>query len=335
MNLASGQVVGKYTAARALGSGSFGTVYLMHDNLLNRDVAVKFVENKDPTAFIEHFEAQIMHQCRHERIVAVNSVDILQNNTGKHFVVIDMEFVQNGSAQSLIETEHVTIRRATKITIDTLIALEHAHRQNVLHRDVKPANIMLSDLRAKLSDFGLATTASASLTASGAGSPVYCAPEVINDNRTTIQTDLFAVGMSLFQLANNISNIGAYVPSLDAIKMGRVISTIGYKAYVPRRLRLICNKACSPEPDRRYASAHDMRQALEALRVKQDWTQTGLDIWTTQIGNQHHEMTIEEGSPVEMVYRINGRRRNAYCFPTTSVEKGREAQQQRVYRYTF
>src|SRR5262249_16027868 len=124
--------------------------------------------------------------------------------------------------------------------------------------------------RAKLSDFGLATNAASSLTASGAGSPVYCAPEAINDNKTTAQTDIFAAGITLFQMANNISNLGALVPSLDIIKLGRVISSVGYKGYVPRRLRYICNKACAIDPAKRYSSADEMRQALERLHVRQD-----------------------------------------------------------------
>lgn len=333
MNLTAGQQVGKYMTVRHLGSGSFGTVYLMRDTLLNREVAVKFIENQNPSAFVAHFEAQILHQCRHDRIVAVNSVDVVQDHLGRFFAAIDMEFIPGGSAQSLIETDHVTIRRAIKITIDTLIGLEHAHRQGVLHRDVKPANIMLIGSRAKLSDFGLATTASAALSASGAGSPVYCAPEVLNDDITNVQTDIFAVGMSLFQMANNVTNLGAQIPSLDPIRLGRVISIVGYKTYLPRRLRLICNKACATDPSHRYATAFDMRQALEKLHVQQDWDQVMPDVWRARINGKNHEMTI--GNPREMIYRVNDRRRNANCVCVSSSAAARKAQQEWIYANTF
>jgi serine/threonine-protein kinase len=335
MKLKAGDVVGKYTALRFLGAGAFGTVYLMHDNLLNRDVAVKFVENQNPTAFVAHFEGQILNQCRNERVVAVHSVDVLQDSSGRQYAAIDMEYIDGGSAQDLIEAGHVTVRRAIRILIDILFALEHAHHQKVLHRDVKPANFMLQNNRAKLSDFGLATTAATSLTASGAGSPVYSAPEVVNDDLTNVQTDVFAAGMSLFQLANNIRNLGAKITTIDTIKLGRVIATVGYEDYVPRRLRNICNKACSPDPKRRYASAAEMRQALERLRVKQEWNRVTPEYWLATLKDQTHEMTIEQSNSLEMVYRINGRRRNANCVPASTVECAAAAAAKWVYKHTF
>src|ERR1700722_11434151 len=184
MQLIGGQQIGKYATTAFLGAGVFGSVYLLHDNLMNRDVAVKFVQNQNPTAFVAHYEAQILHQCRHDRIVPVNSVDVIQDAQGRYYAAIEMEYVPNGSAQKLIETSHVSIRQAIKITIDLLFALGHSHRQSILHRDGTPPNALLVGSGGKLSDFGLAASASTSLTASGAGSPVYCAPEVINDDKT-------------------------------------------------------------------------------------------------------------------------------------------------------
>jgi eukaryotic-like serine/threonine-protein kinase len=142
MQLVPGQTLGKYTTRNFVGSGVFGSVYLMHDNLMNRDVAVKFVENQNPTAFVAHFEAQILHQCRNDRIVAINSVDVVQDTNGRYYAAIDMEYLPDGSAQKLIDGGHVSIRQSIKLAIDLLFALGHAHRQGILHRDVKPANIL-------------------------------------------------------------------------------------------------------------------------------------------------------------------------------------------------
>ena len=335
IHLIPGQQIGKYQTDTFIGAGVFGSVYLMHDNLMNRNVAVKFVENQNPAAFVAHYEAQVLDQCRHERVVTVNSVDVVQDTQLRYYAAIDMEYLQDGSAQRLIETSHVSIRQAIKLTIDLLLALGHAHRRGVLHRDVKPANILLAGARGKLSDFGLAANASAALTASGAGSPVYCAPEVVNDDKTSAQTDIFSVGISLFQLANNVSNLGAIVPSLDTIKLGRVISHIGYARYVPRRLRYICNKACAIDPADRYSSADEMRQALEKLHVQQEWSRSTATTWNAEINGQQHEMTIEITNKCEMVYKVNDRRRNMNCVVCSSQSAAAAAQEDWIYRNTF
>jgi serine/threonine protein kinase len=335
MHLVAGQQIGKYTTIDFLGAGVFGSVYLQHDNLMNRDVAVKFVQNQNPAAFVAHYEAQILHQCRHDRIVPVNSVDVIQDTQGRYYAAIEMEYSSNGSAQRLIETTHVSIRQAIKLTIDLLFALGHAHRQGVLHRDVKPANMLLAGSRGKLSDFGLAANASTSLTASGAGSPVYCAPEVVNDDKTNAQTDIFSAGMSLFQMANNIPNLGALVPSIDTVKLGRVIRHVGYERYVPRRLRQVCNKACTLDPALRYSTADQMRQALEKLHVEQDWSRSTGDTWRADINDQDHEMTIETNAQAEMVYKINGRRRNANCKICSDQASAISAQKDWIYDHTF
>jgi eukaryotic-like serine/threonine-protein kinase len=240
MQLNPGQIVGKYANQKLLGSGSFGTVFLMHDNLMNRDVAVKFAENKNPHTFVAHMEAQILNQCRHDRIVSVHSVDAAKVPTGELYAIIDMEFLSGGSALALLQNGFVSIRRSIKALIDVLFALEHAHRHGVLHRDIKPPNIMLSGNRFKLGDFGLAKDAAAAMVASGKGSPVYCAPEVLNNNVTNVSTDLFAAGMTFFQLVNNIADFDALITSHDPIKAGKVISKVGYAAFVPRRIRMIC-----------------------------------------------------------------------------------------------
>ena len=181
MQLLPGETVGKYTNRNFLGSGAFGAVYLMHDSLMNRDVAVKFAENKNPGAFVAHMEAQILNQCRHDRIVSVHSVDVIQAPTGKLYAIIDMEYLSGGSALALLQHGFVSVRRSAKALIDILFALEHAHRQGVLHRDVKPPNLLLSGNRFKLGDFGLATRNSTKRM-TFCGTLDYIAPEMFDRN---------------------------------------------------------------------------------------------------------------------------------------------------------
>lgn len=331
MKLAPGDQIGpKYTTKQHLGQGSFGTVYEMRDNLLARDCALKFVENTNPTEFKAHYEGQILHKCKHDNIVGINSVDVLQAPTGELYAAIDMEYCSDGSVQDLVEAGFISIRRSLKILIDTCFGLEHAHRQSILHRDLKPANIMVAGNRYKLSDFGLAKS---NLVGSGAGTPVYLAPEVWN-NVTNVSTEVYSAGITLFQLCNNYPDLYPLVTPAQ-VKAGKLIETVGYRGYVPRRLRTICNKACALDPDRRYKSIEEMRQAIERLRVAQNWEMKSDFTWAAQIGQQQHEMRCEGNGPVNCVYLVNGRRKKANCVTVSSLEEARSHQHQWVANNTL
>src|SRR5690606_10618953 len=98
---------------RYVGSGAFGEVYQANDIALNRPCAAKFVENKDPTAFKAHLEAQILHQCKHDRVVEVFDVQAISHK-GKHYAVIEMEFLPLGSVEDAIGRGHITARQALR-----------------------------------------------------------------------------------------------------------------------------------------------------------------------------------------------------------------------------
>jgi serine/threonine-protein kinase len=241
-----GTKIGKYIIARHLGQGSYGTVYEATDSLLGRICALKFVQNQDPAQFVAHYEAQILHKVRHPRIVTVHSVDVIALN-GAPFAMIDMEYCAGGSIDKLIKSEFISVRKAVRVLVDVLFALDHAVRQGILHRDIKPANIMVVEENYKLSDFGIAKTL---LIGSGKGTPVYSAPEVYNKNETSVCSEIFSAGMTLFQLCNNYEDLGYWIKDLRPIIEGKVISEIGYRPYVPRRIRTICNRACAVDPAR-------------------------------------------------------------------------------------
>jgi serine/threonine-protein kinase len=332
MKLQVGEQLGKYITKQHLGEGSFGTVYEMQDSLVGRDCALKFVENKNPNEFKAHYEGQILHRCRHERIVSVNSVDVVRANSGEIYAVIDMEYCPDGSVQELLEREFISVRRSLKIIIDICFALEHAHRQSILHRDIKPANIMVTGGRYKLSDFGVAKS---DVIGSGAGTPVYLAPEVLAANTTSVMTEVFSAGITLFQLCNNLPDLSQRVKSIEVVKSGKVIQTVGYQDYVPRRVRTICNKACAFEPGRRYKNIEEMRQAVERLHVAENWELKSDLRWTAKIGKQVHEMVTQGVGPVNCIYLVNGRRKKANSKITPDVEAARMHQARWVATNTF
>lgn len=321
----------------SLGAGAFGTVFRATDILIGRECAIKFVANKNPAAFVAHLEGQVLQQCKHDNVVEVLSCDVYSDGTN-HFAGIEMEFMAEGSAEAAVRARFLFARTVTKLGIDVLFALEHTHRQGILHRDVKPANIMLSRGGAKLSDFGLAKAANAAGNASGKGSPVYCAPEVFSTNATSEQSEVFSVGMSLYQLYNQYStdDFDRGLSDLSIIHAGKTIKTLGYHAFIPRRLRLNCNKACAANPSDRYQSAHELRQALEALHVSLDWRKVSSTVWQADGSGKLIELRLEKRKlGYENVWTMNGRRVNPKCSFHLSEEGGRAKQESQVYETTF
>jgi serine/threonine protein kinase len=201
-------VAGRYRLERALGRGGMGAVWLAHDSLLTRDVAVKEilfptaepgpVSPADPLVKRALREAQAAARLRHPGIVTVHDVVI---EDGRPWIV--MELVGGQSlAQELRERGLLTRQRTAEIGWRVLDALGAAHRNGILHRDVKPANILLDGDGVVLTDFGITAIEDATaLTHTGqmVGSPAFMAPERVNGGPATAATDLWALGVTLYQ----------------------------------------------------------------------------------------------------------------------------------------
>ena len=200
-------VADRYHLIRPLGRGGMGVVWQAHDGLLDRGVAVKEIYLPTATAGPDNpansfalrgvREAQAAAQLRHPGIITVHDVVI---DDGRPWIV--MELVDGRSlAQAVAADGALPEQRAALIGLQVLDALWAAHRHGILHRDVKPANILLDGDRVVLTDFGIAAIDGATaLTATGqmVGSPAYLAPERINGRPATTATDLWALGVTLY-----------------------------------------------------------------------------------------------------------------------------------------
>jgi hypothetical protein len=200
-------VVDRYRLARPLGRGGMGAVWQAHDTLLDRDVAIKEiwfpsagngpVDPADPLIRRALREAQAAARLRHPGIVTVHDV---VTDEGRPWIVMELVSGQT-LAEAIREHGLLTERRTAEIGLLLLDALRAAHRAGIVHRDVKPANILLDDDRVVLTDFGIAAINDATaLTATGqmVGSPAYLAPERINGRPATAAGDLWAVGVTLY-----------------------------------------------------------------------------------------------------------------------------------------
>lgn len=145
-----GQILlNKYEVIRPLGAGHFGEVYHVVNRNLGHEAALKLVRVTDPSRHRAHIEAQAQHLCNHDNVVKIHTADILNGA-----VLIEMEFIPDGSLGDRLAREFVPIVDSIGYLKHVLYALEHAHTRDIIHRDVKPANIMLAGKTAKLSDFG-------------------------------------------------------------------------------------------------------------------------------------------------------------------------------------
>ncbi len=187
--------IDKYQIITSLGAGNFGQVYHVYDRALGAEKAIKVLMASNPGNFMQSLEeAQILNRCQHKHIVTINEANIFAVN-GTDRVILDLEYVAEGSLELALSNRWVSAKESVSYIRGALLGLEHAHSQGFLHRDVKPANILLAPNAPKLSDFGLATDAGAALVGSAKGYRPHLPPEFYVNSLTTEITDVFAVGI--------------------------------------------------------------------------------------------------------------------------------------------
>ena len=198
--------IGKYEIVRELGKGATSVVYLARDPFANRDVAIKHVlaevleDKKNGKRFQKLFltEASLAGKLSHPHIAAI--YDAVSDDAGSYLV---MEYVNGGTLEQHIAPESLLpIKSVLEIAFKCCKALDYAHQRGIIHRDIKPANILLTDSAdIKISDFGAALTIHTDTTQiSGIGSPAYMSPEQLQEATLTHQTDMFSLGVVLYQL---------------------------------------------------------------------------------------------------------------------------------------
>ena len=312
--------IGKYELVRHLGNGAFGDVFLAHDHALDAQKAIKVLNAPNANDVMKKLEeAQILHKCMHKNIVHINEANVFDINSSSH-VVIDMEYLPRGSFEDAIESNSVSIHSTIRVIIDCLFALEHAHINGILHRDVKPANIMLCDFGAKLSDSGLATVLGLQAAGSPRGYTTHLAPEYFIRRQTTELTDIFAVGITLFRACNYISDWDGSIrrlPNPDGlIRSGNLVNALGYAPFIPQKLKRVINKACAANPVQRFQSASEFRQALERLTPQIDWVPTADNSFQgtcVQTGANYSIALVSTRTEFVVEIKKNGRRQGAVC----------------------
>lgn len=309
--------IGKYTTIGFIGGGNFGNVFRATDNLLNAERAIKLIRVKNSQEFIDAInEAQILEKCRHKNIVDIKEIDVYQINN-EHIPCIAMEYLPKGSAQSFLENNFVTVKKAINIITDVLFGLEHAHNEGIFHRDIKPGNILFSNNgSAKLSDFGLAYGL-ANQPFNFAGYNSHLPPEVLEGTAQDNLSDLYSLGVTFFRLINNINTISVPYANdkdwLNAMKKEKFPKR-EFQPHIPKQLIRVIKKSMKPNRNDRYQTCLEFRQAIQKIPLAITWKFVSNGLWEGNYkGNRYKLSLYGKRSGYVIDFTRNNRKDNRFC----------------------
>ncbi len=278
------QQVGPYRLVGEIAKGGMGIVVRAHDTRLGRDVALKFLPpalRADPRLEARfRSEARAASALDHPNIYTI--YDIGETEDGDLYIA--MAYYPGETLAQRIAREPLPVAEAIEIAIQVARGLGRAHEANIVHRDVKPGNLMLTEAtgssfdlrrdplrpdRVKILDFGIAKLEGSQLTQTGGvgGTLAYMSPEMLGEDAVDARTDLWSLGVVLYEMLAGRPPFGSEIPSLvlQAILVGRPESLTSVRRSVPPDLEQVVTKALAKRPAERYASAAELAADLDAV----------------------------------------------------------------------
>ncbi|MBS1820117.1 MAG: protein kinase [Acidobacteria bacterium] len=263
------QIVGKYKILSTIGSGGFGTVYLALDTWIDKKVALK-VPHRQNSDFGELLrEPRLLAALSHPNIVTILTAEKQEN---VFFIV--MEYVKGETLESVItRAGSLDVPTALDYTCQICNALDHAHRHGVLHRDLRPSNVLVSEAGLlKVADFGTSRYLEAAAHGTTViGSPPYMAPEQFQ-GRAMFASDIYSLGVTMFQMLTGDLPYDTPTPTdLDRLIRGELLVSVRTRnPNVPRVINDIVLKAMAPELAGRYQRAGEVLEDILAARAATD-----------------------------------------------------------------
>lgn len=252
-----------------LGRGSYSTVWRAHDPTLDRDVAIKVprIELDSVTANDFLREAKRVAKLNHEGIVGVLEASIDDSSSTPYIV---LELVDGVTLREWCSFVDLTFVEHAKIVSSIAWAVHFAHTAGIIHRDLKPANVLVSlSGKVQVADFGLAMAIGidVSTETSTTGTIAYMSPEQAKllPNPVSVASDLYSIGVILFELLTGTNPIDATSPSehLAKLAVGKRKKLTEVRPDVPRDLAIVCEKALEHEPSNRFSTARELAEDLE------------------------------------------------------------------------
>ena len=264
---------GKYVVQKPLGEGGFGRVFLAEHSGLGQKHVIKLLsaDSSRSTDIRNRFfqEAQLIARLNHPNIVHIMDV---AEYLGRPYYI--MKYLNGGSLEDLLQKEKkLPTEKALEITSKILSALSEVHSKGIIHRDLKPNNILLDESGEPiLIDFGIARVEEGSKAKTGTGfsigTPVYMSPEQLDAKPISLTTDIYSMGIMLFELLTGKPPFEGSMSSLitqhNSAKLPSVSGKID-NSKLADGIQSVLQKACAKEPSARYGSAKEMREAVLGL----------------------------------------------------------------------
>lgn len=280
---------GRYELDALVGAGHFGEVWRGRDTHQDTQIALKLLE-AGVTLDEVLLESQLLARfTEHARIVTIRNVEV---SPPRPFIVMD--FISGGSLQDRLESGDVSILEAVRWVRHALDGLAHAHGLGVLHRDIKPGNILLDDLEnGVLSDFGIAEDTVRNLLANDAIYVAHAAPELLA-TESTVLTDIWAMGCTLYRL---LTGEYAFTDDDDA-RVRPLVDPHRINPQIPMPLTRVVRKSLAKESSDRYQDARVMLGDLTNCRIINSWQSISdancIEHWESDSESGRYECTIRQ-----------------------------------------
>ena len=258
--------IDRYELKQRIGAGGQATVYLAEDTVLERQVAVKVMNQivSEEEAFADRFmkEARLAASLTHRNIATVYDFKI-----EKDYACIIMEYLPNSVDKILHRNGPLSPPRASQITIHAAEALQHAHNNGVVHRDIKPHNILLSpEGMAKVTDFGIARASDLISTTDTVGTPVYMSPEQCRrENVSDVRSDIYSLGVSFYEMLSGHPPFQGSYQELTEAHLSQPVPRFDSSLNIPQSLESIVMKCLAKDPDYRFQTSQELAASLRAL----------------------------------------------------------------------
>jgi serine/threonine protein kinase/TolB-like protein len=285
-----GQTISHYRLTRKLGVGGMGEVYLAEDTKLNRKVAIKFLPAESVTD--ERARKRLIHEAQaaakldHPNICAIHEV---AEEAGRSFIV--MQYVEGETLAERIQRQSDTLKESLDIAVQAADAIAEAHSQGIIHRDIKPQNIMITARgQVKVLDFGLAKVIAerpiinseakteSLLTTPGLimGTVPYMSPEQVRGETLDARSDIFSFGVVLYEMISGIQPFAAQsaAETISFIQSKEPATLARYMTDPPAELQRIVNKALMKNREERYQTIKDLLLDLKALKQEEELAAT-------------------------------------------------------------